>query len=94
VVLLERVAQRVVEVDAITVPSALSLPADVAVLLEVADDLHRRALGDADELRDVAEPEVGCAGDREQHVGVVGEEGPVPAIEPIAHPANRIDQSS
>ena len=44
--------------------------------LEVAHDLHRRAFGDADEIGDVADAQVRSAGDREEHVGVVGEERP------------------
>ncbi len=74
--LLERMSERMPAIDVIEVATAASLTGDVTVLLQVDDDLHRGALGDADELRKITDAHVGCLGDREQDVRVVGEEGP------------------
>jgi hypothetical protein len=49
---------------------------EVALLDEVVDDPLGGALGDSNLVGDVAETGVGLADEREQHVCVVGQEGP------------------
>ena len=75
-VFLGRVAHVPVFVDSVAVPAALALAVDVPGVDEVGQDALRGALGDADLVGDVAKPDVRCAGDAQQHLGVVGEEAP------------------
>jgi hypothetical protein len=76
VTLLGGVAHGDVGVDAVVVASPDAFAFDVAGFDQVGDDALCGALGDADHLGDVAEPDVGVALDAEQHLGVVREEPP------------------
>ena len=80
-------AQRQVAVHLVVVAASLALAADVAGLDELGDDPLRRALGDPDLGRDVAQADPRVARDAQQHVRVVREEGPG------AHAATRRAQS-
>ena len=75
-VLLGRVAHVAVLVDAVAVAASVALALDVSGLDEVGEDALCSALRDADLFGDFAEPGVRCAGDAEEHLGVVGEEAP------------------
>jgi len=75
-VLLGRVAHVAVLVDAVAVAASVALALDVSGLDEVGKDPLCGAFGDADLFGDVTEPGVWCAGDAEEHLGVVGEEAP------------------
>ncbi|MEH3055355.1 MAG: hypothetical protein PGN13_15355 [Patulibacter minatonensis] len=55
----------------------LTLAIEVVGLDEVGHDPLRRALGDPDALGDVAHADVGIAGDADDDVRVVGQEGPL-----------------
>ena len=69
-------AQRTIEHELVGVPPA-PLPAlNVARLFQVMEDALRRALGDAHVAGDIADPEIRVVREREEHVGVIGEEGP------------------
>ena len=81
---LGRVAHPQVAVDAVAVAAADSLALDVAGVREVGDDPLNRALGDADASGDVAQPDLGLAGDADQHLRMVGEERPPPSVGPRA----------
>ncbi len=65
-------------VDDVAVPAAMSLAFDVARLDEVSQDALRGSEGDADSVGDVAQANIGVAGDAEQHLRVVGDELPTP----------------
>jgi hypothetical protein len=75
-VLLGWVAHVAVLVDAVAVAAAVAVALDISRLDEVGEDALCGSLGDPDLLGDVAEPDVWCAGDAEEHLGVVGEEAP------------------
>ncbi len=77
---LERMAEGSVTDDRVAVAAPDPLSGDVAVFLELVEDPLDRALGDADQIADVALAEFGVAADRDQHVGVVREERPRSAI--------------
>ena len=76
VVFLERVPEMQVLGNGVVVAPSPALPAEIAVEFEVHHDLHGGPFGDADEVGDLAQAEVRCLGDGEEHMGVVGEEGP------------------
>ena len=76
VVVFEGMPKVMVRVDDVSVPTPFANAGDVPVGLEVGDDLHRGAFGDADEIGNVPDPEIRGSGDGQQHVGVVGEERP------------------
>lgn len=76
VVLLQGVPERLVLGNGVVVAPTTPLPQQVAVDLEVDHDLHGGPLGDTDEVGDLAEPEIRCLGDGQEHMGVVGQEGP------------------
>lgn len=84
---LERMAEGVAAVDVISIAPALPFASDVAVFLEVDDDLHCRALGDPDEFGHFSEAKVGRTGNRQQDVGVIGEERPGSSTGVAAHGA-------
>ena len=63
-------------VDFVVVPAAHAGRPDVARGHEFGEDSLRGALGDADPGCDVAEADVGVLCEAEEHLGVVGEEGP------------------
>ena len=58
-------------VDAVAVAATVALAVDVFGLDEVGEDALGGSLGDPDLLGDVAKPDVGRAGDAEEHLGVV-----------------------
>lgn len=72
--------QRVPEVgardDLVAVASPGLGPDDEALADEFGDDLLDGALGDADPLGEVPDPGLRVAGDRDEHVPVVRQEGP------------------
>jgi len=71
-----RVAKRKLAVDLVPVVSPHARLGQVAGLLEVLDDLRRRALCDPDGCGDVPKPRAGVRGDALEHVSVVGHETP------------------
>ena len=62
---------------AVAVATAFAGDFEVAPGGEVVDDALDGVLGDADAMGDLAHAQFRIFGDREQHVGVVGEEGPL-----------------
>jgi hypothetical protein len=76
VVLLQRVPQRVRAIDVIAVATTEPFSRDVSAGLEIVDDLHRRSLGDPNELGEVTDANIGGRSDNQQDMRVVGEEGP------------------
>ena len=56
----------------------MPLTLDVAGLNEVSQDALGGSEGDADSVGDVAQANIGVAGDAEQHLRVVGDELPTP----------------
>jgi len=75
-VLLRRVAHVAVFVDAVAVAATVALALDVSGLNEVGEDALCSSLGDPDLLGDVAQPDVWCPSDAEEHLRVIGEEAP------------------
>jgi hypothetical protein len=73
-----RVAQRSVAVDLVAVVSALSAPSQVAGPLQIGEHAVRRPLRDLGRSGDLRYGRVGAAGDRKQHLRVVGDERPRP----------------
>ncbi|MFD0471300.1 hypothetical protein ACFQ0B_25545 [Nonomuraea thailandensis] len=73
---LGRVAEVLVQVEAVAVAPPHPVAAEVAALVQVAHDVLHGPLGDADAGGDVAQPDVGVPGDLHEHPGVVGEERP------------------
>ena len=69
---------RCFSVDDVAVPAAVSLALDVPGLDEVSQDALGRSEGDANGVGDVAQANIGVAGDAEQHLRVVGDELPAP----------------
>ena len=67
-------AQGELVMDLVHVAPALSATGEVALALELADDAVGGALGDADAVGDLTQPQVGVARDAQEHVRVVGEE--------------------
>jgi len=66
-------------VNRIVVPTAFPLPAEVSSFTEIRDDALYRSLGDPDANGYVPGPNRGVFMDADQHVGVVGQEGPLPS---------------
>jgi hypothetical protein len=64
-------------VHAVMVPTADPLALQEPFLLELHHDALRGPLGDPDPFGDVAEPHIGLGGDAQEHVGMVGEKGPI-----------------
>lgn len=89
--LLERVAERAPSLHAVVVAPTLAPPLEKPVDLEVRENALNGALGDPDELGDVADacPRVG--GDADQHVGVVRQEGP--PGRPCAHDPSCLERN-
>lgn len=73
---LRGVSHGVFAVDGVAVASSDTDGLYVAGFDEVGEDALGCALGDADVFGDVAEPDVGCVGEAQEDLGVVGEEGP------------------
>src|SRR3954462_14374255 len=72
-----RVAKRKLAVNLVPVVSPHTRLGQVAGLLEVPDDLRRRALGDLDGRGDVPKARAGVRGDALERVRVVGHEAPM-----------------
>ena len=68
--------QGLIQVQLVAIAAALPLARDQPLGLEVGQDLLDRALGDADALGDLAQPQLGLGRQGDQDVGVVGQEGP------------------
>ena len=66
-----------VRVDQIPVSPSVALAVDVSGPDEVGEDPLGGALGDADVVCDIPEPDVRIAGDGKQDLGVIREESPV-----------------
>ena len=62
---------------AISTSATVALAFEVARLLQLRDDALRRTLGDADQVRHLTQPHIGVLGDAQEHVRVIGEEGPL-----------------
>src|SRR5262249_55347660 len=73
---LHRVAEGPVAADAVAVAPADTLADEVLLRLELLQDALNSPLGDADAVRDVANPGLGVFPDAEKDVGVVGQESP------------------
>ena len=71
-----RMAKWKLVVNLITVATSLPPFRQVAGLLKVVNDRHRRSFGNADRGGDVSEPCVRVGGDPLQHVRVVRQEPP------------------
>jgi hypothetical protein len=63
-------------VDRVAVSAADAFAFDESRVDEVGEDSLGGAFGDPDVVGDVAEPDVGFAGDAEEDLGVVGDEAP------------------
>ena len=77
VVLLEGVAERAFWVEHVVIASTDLFAADVTRFLEIRHDADGGPLGDADQVGDVAQAQVGVLGDRQEDVSVVGQERPL-----------------
>ena len=73
----ERMAQRKLRDDLVTISPALSLSQDVAIRDKLRQDPMSGALRDADCLCDVAKPRPRVVGYAEENVGVIREEIPL-----------------
>lgn len=82
--LFERVAERQSSLDPVVVAPARASPFQVPVGLQVGENALDGPFRYADLLRDVTNPRFGVGGDADQHVRVVGEEGPAPG-ESVTH---------
>jgi hypothetical protein len=63
-------------VDGVVVASSYLRLCQVAGRLELAEDLYRGALGDPDQVGDVADPQFRVAGEAREYVEVVGQKHP------------------
>ena len=70
------VAHRCAAVDEVVVAAANAAALDDLFRDEVSDDSLRGPLGDSDLDRDVPERDVDVLGDAQEHLCVVGQEGP------------------
>jgi len=70
------VAHCCVSVDEVVVAAADAAAIDDLCVDEVSDDSLRGPLGDSDLDRDVPERDVDVLGDAQEHLCVVGQEGP------------------
>lgn len=69
--ILDRVTQRKVTMEAVVIVTALSFTGDVAVVLEIGDDVRRCPLRNSDSLSNVAYPRVGGFGNANQYVCMI-----------------------
>jgi hypothetical protein len=76
VVAVLRMAERELAVHLVLVAPPHARLGQIAGLLQIADDLPHGALGDADGVRDVAQPSARVSGDAREHMGVVRDEPP------------------
>ena len=84
----ERMAQGLIEAQAITVATTELGHADQPPVLQIAHDLLHRAFRDTDDLGHVAQTGVRIAGKNDQHVTVIAEQGPL-AHERGRHPVRK-----
>jgi hypothetical protein len=77
VILLEWVTQRNIAVYFVTITTAFLCAGDVPSIDKVANDRLGGALGNADKFSDVSGAKVRIAGEADQDVTVIGEEGPL-----------------
>jgi len=75
-VALDRVAQRQFGTDLVAVAPSLALAQDVARFLELGHDPLNGPLGHTDRRSHVTHSQLGVLRDAQQHVRVVGQEGP------------------
>ena len=73
---LEWVSQRMVCCHLVAIAAADLLVGEVPAILELTDDLLHRAHRDSDRMGDVSLSELGVAVDRDEDVGLIGEERP------------------
>lgn len=73
----DRVRERQVLVERVSVPSPLSLPRDVSRGHEIANDAVDGTLGDPDTFADVSQARFRIAGDADEDLAVVGQEAPL-----------------
>jgi predicted ATPase/class 3 adenylate cyclase len=71
-----RITERQVRIESIVVAAAVANAPHVPGLLQIAQQAVRIALGDLGSLCDLLHPRVWIAGDREQDLGVIGDERP------------------
>ncbi len=72
----ERMTEWPIGVDVVPVSSPDSLANEEAGLFQLVQNPLYRPLGDSDQSADVSLTQFRIAADRDQHVGVVGQEGP------------------
>ena len=72
----DRMTQRQVAHTLVRVPATIFFSAQIPALNEVAHDLLSSPLGDPHRRRDIAKSDPRIARDRDEHVRVIGEEGP------------------
>jgi hypothetical protein len=82
VVLVLGVAERELIVDRVAVAAPDARLRQVAVVLQVSDDLRGGSLGDPDGAGDVPQARVRVGGDAGEDMGVVGDESPPPIVIP------------
>jgi hypothetical protein len=73
---LVRDRQRPLHVHLVLVAAPDALPGHVAAAHEVGDDLLRRALGDVEHQREVADADARIVRDAQERPSVIGEEAP------------------
>lgn len=73
----KRMPKRLPAIEYVPVPAADAGATEIARVDELADDALDGALGDANLVRDFTQPGIRIAGEADQDVSVVGEEGPV-----------------
>lgn len=93
VVFLERVPEMQMLGNGVVVAPSPPFPAEIAVEFQVHHDLHGGPFGDADEVGDLAQAEVRCLGHGQEHVGVVGEEGPATRRRLVAGVRHEVESS-
>lgn len=69
-------AQWAIEIDLINISPADSDGAQISGIGEIMDDAMDGAFADPDECGEFAESDIGLLSDADQHMGMVGEEGP------------------
>jgi hypothetical protein len=74
--LLERVAQRLPGIDAVVIPASRALARQHLCLLEIMHNALYSAFRDADFVGDIAQPHMRVAGQADEHVAVVAQQGP------------------
>ena len=73
---LDRVPKRQIGSHLVAIPPTMATPLEVPSFLQLGDDPLNGALGDADEVSDVAHPHLRLPRNAQQDVRVVGQKGP------------------